>query len=843
MSVDTLDAAPEEKSARRRKTGTDEGGAEAMHNGDGITELEKFDPERVDGVGTPANGFPVLMMKGVPAETAEDEPVGADAEKAEGGKKKMPREDEQGFPGADAEKADSDSDEDDDEEECDDCDEDDSAAKEAESRAAYEAARKEWMSQEPAAKSALTGTEYLQQQAAWKRWYAEGDEEGLNGTSDGYARWVTKQAAPETADEEGAESAGGAGLEADAEAIKATVEAEEPVYKRKIDTETRRKMASEGHALSDGSYPIGNAEDLHNAAVLARSGHGNVAGAKRLIARRASELGVANPLDDSKSEKAKAKPAGGKKPACDTCDGSGKIHDGGMTCPDCKGSGKMKSGAAKEAAALLAVQDEVAKAVANGLINREAAEKILAEVDKARGQRPLPADVKPAAPHREPDGTSTVEQLEPEAGLPTDPDPVADKVPSSVSAMKEIPYSVARMHDATCAAYSADDVLAEYLALKGIPDAIDAGWWRRQALAAAETGEAEKAMALVRLAAAADMVKAADPGAVADGHAFLHKSFTDMYPSEHITPSAPSAPGKFQRPYISAGHASDMASHKGSANIPAGEHVIEPEQFQRGLITAGHESPSPANTADNNRVAPGSPRAARSYYSNAARDQARTALAAMHDHIAGAFPELCSMASSKAVLPPDLGAANVPQAINPPSQGGVTTMKAAEESSEQPAGQLLFGEPVTLTASNISFAKEIRKAVRKALREYGVDSPAAANGSLDTAALGVLLAEQIAPLTEKYDTQLAELRKEIGELGSQPDPALAPLRGAIARAAGPAVPVERRSLVDEARQSEMQKAAAEQAAYREYVTALSRSPDPGTREKALSVLDQMSAAA
>ena len=29
----------------------------------GITELEKFDPERVDGVSTPANGFPVLLMK------------------------------------------------------------------------------------------------------------------------------------------------------------------------------------------------------------------------------------------------------------------------------------------------------------------------------------------------------------------------------------------------------------------------------------------------------------------------------------------------------------------------------------------------------------------------------------------------------------------------------------------------------------------------------------------------------------------------------------------------------------------------------------------------------------
>lgn len=68
------------------------------------------------------------------------------------------------------------------------------------------------------------------------------------------------------------------------------------VVKRKFSAQRRRELAGEGHALSDGSYPIENAEDLHNAAVLARSGHGDVAAAKRLIAKRAKELGVANPL-------------------------------------------------------------------------------------------------------------------------------------------------------------------------------------------------------------------------------------------------------------------------------------------------------------------------------------------------------------------------------------------------------------------------------------------------------------------------------------------------------------------------------------------------------------------
>ena len=75
--------------------------------------------------------------------------------------------------------------------------------------------------------------------------------------------------------------------------------AEADTEKRDVSTAERRSLASEHNALPDGSYPIDSAGDLHNAAVLARSGHGDVAAARRLIARRAGELGVANPLDES----------------------------------------------------------------------------------------------------------------------------------------------------------------------------------------------------------------------------------------------------------------------------------------------------------------------------------------------------------------------------------------------------------------------------------------------------------------------------------------------------------------------------------------------------------------
>jgi len=68
----------------------------------------------------------------------------------------------------------------------------------------------------------------------------------------------------------------------------------------------RKKHAADGNALPDGSYPIPDKDALRRAADLARSGHGDVKAARRLIARRAKELGVANPLDTDDKATSKA---------------------------------------------------------------------------------------------------------------------------------------------------------------------------------------------------------------------------------------------------------------------------------------------------------------------------------------------------------------------------------------------------------------------------------------------------------------------------------------------------------------------------------------------------------
>lgn len=58
----------------------------------------------------------------------------------------------------------------------------------------------------------------------------------------------------------------------------------------------RKTAVKEGNALPDGSYPIRNVGQLHAAITLAKSGHGDVAGAKKLIKRRAAELGATDVL-------------------------------------------------------------------------------------------------------------------------------------------------------------------------------------------------------------------------------------------------------------------------------------------------------------------------------------------------------------------------------------------------------------------------------------------------------------------------------------------------------------------------------------------------------------------
>ena len=73
------------------------------------------------------------------------------------------------------------------------------------------------------------------------------------------------------------------------------------IQKKFHSAKNRRNLAAQGKALPNNSYPIQDPEDLKNAATLAQSGHGDVGAAKKLISRRAKQLGVKNPLAEKSS--------------------------------------------------------------------------------------------------------------------------------------------------------------------------------------------------------------------------------------------------------------------------------------------------------------------------------------------------------------------------------------------------------------------------------------------------------------------------------------------------------------------------------------------------------------
>lgn len=106
------------------------------------------------------------------------------------------------------------------------------------------------------------------------------------------------------------------------------------VQERNIPQAKRKQLLAKGQAIknSDGSiaYPIETVEDLKSAATLARTGHGDVPAAKRLIGKMSKKLGVSNPLSEAVADPIAAERKRGEK---DTADRMAREHKMGMHDP------------------------------------------------------------------------------------------------------------------------------------------------------------------------------------------------------------------------------------------------------------------------------------------------------------------------------------------------------------------------------------------------------------------------------------------------------------------------------------------------------------------------------
>lgn len=679
-----------------------------------------------------------------------------------------------------------------------------------ETEKAYQAARRTWKSVEPSLAKAAGPTEYLQARAAYQRWLAEGEAEGLvdgtYGTQAGRAQFVAKR---------NFDSGVGGGVDRD-------------------------KIPAEDFAGPDRSYPIVTPGDVADAAGLI--GHADnpeavkakiIAIAKRKGAAFVAKLPESWNVKAEEHEDALEKAKGKKKPAFSGAakpfdgqddDGDGQDADkpekktkdaepevtaekaGGKTCKGCgkvfhmdtkvkncpKCGTKLPKGKAIKAAQIV----DLVVDLKGSIISEEDMATLVKQIGEKLGKkkRPLPADTKPAGEHREPDG-DLVEGLEHMAGMSTEPDSVADHTPASVKDGEPVSYSVKRMHDVFCAAYHEDDVRAEYPSLKGLGDAADEAYWTRELAKANDAGDTAAVAELSYMVQAAQHLKGADPLAVADGRALLHKAFADLYPNTAKPTPTDMSPGKFQRPYLSAGRAPMTATGSSSPRVPPSTHTPEPQDFQRGLITSGHQAKPPAAKGDGNNP---NGYNARDYYGPAAREAAKNAMQSQHDRLVGSQPDLCPMAANRSVMPPDLSAGAVPTPATMPQ----TYAAPGEKSNDG-------GEVVTLLKALLAQTEKQNKKITKALDAQLIEA----------------------------NEKIAELSKQVDQLGSQPDPAQAPVRGVVRKSAvhDEVAPVERRSLVDEAQQHVEQ----EREARLTYLKRLTKSGDPAMRQKAEDAIERL----
>lgn len=417
------------------------------------------------------------------------------------------------------------------------------------------------------------------------------------------------------------------------------------IGKRDFSQAQREQAASTGAAMPDGSFPIKNGGDLTNAIRLAGNAK-DPAAAKSHIKRRAAALGMSDQIPDTWKGGVDPELVKGEKD-CPKC---GKNYHADSSMRSCESCGTKLPKADKSDDA--DVEERADADIEKGEVPPQFKEPKDDDADEDDGEgdsKPPWLAGKSAQPtdgvkakeseglpgHREPDGEQLA-AFEKDAGLPVNGESAGTGVPGSNwdSCKSEAPYSVARLHDALCAAYRMEDVDAAYPSMKGVVGALTTAWHDLD----------DEAHSIVKnLWPSGEEVAGL---ALDDARASISKGFSEMYPNVHLTPGKITA-GQFVRPYVSAGHAplsaAAPAHMPGPGDAGFGSTTTmngHASQFGRGYLAAGHAAQSPAGSG-NNSIPGGRPASAR--LAAAAKEQAANAMTNLHDHLASNHPYLCAM--------------------------------------------------------------------------------------------------------------------------------------------------------------------------------------------------------
>lgn len=339
--------------------------------------------------------------------------------------------------------------------------------------------------------------------------------------------------------------------------------------------------------------------------------------------------------------------------------------------------------------------------------------------------------------------------------------------------------ALAQLHDLTCAAF-APAVVARALPSASFK-AIDTAWWSDAALRAASGTDFRQAMDAYNkgavLSSAALALKTGDAQLIHAARLRAHKAFlkankdligktfTDATPGPGHAPTPGEVmPGRFNRPYLSAGHAADSPQHDGPRHFPVPTGTPEAMQYDRGYLSAGHAADAPDNSPHRAEPVPenSAGRPQRVFYSGMARRDYEQAIRTMHDHLSRIAPGICPMSPEPGHIPhPDRP---VPAGVGAPAPHKGKSAKPEAAKAAKPRRTVTRAAQHVITASQPLTGKlEARSA------------------SADRKALRAAAKAATAPLVKQLraqDKALKRQEKMLHAIAGQPDTSQAPMRAA-----------------------------------------------------------------
>jgi hypothetical protein len=499
---------------------------------------------------------------------------------------------------------------------------------------------------------------------------------------------------------------------------------------------------------------------------------------------------------------------------CATCKGTGKIKEGKVDCPDCakkvENAEVVKSGKECEACKGTGSVDD-------------------AECEKCMGKGMMEPEIEKG---KSDDDDEEDDDEEDDDDTQQDNEDEGDMSKTSVP-VDGVAYALRRAHDAICDAYSSDVSKSAHPSIEtnGYKAVLQPEAIRALLSSIAETEDPMKLASLASAVGAAQQLSVISEAEIEEAHESLNKSFTDAYPTAHPTPGS-ITPGQFQRPFVTSGRA-PSTSTGAKPRIPGANSSIDASQFTDGPLTSGRESASPSSTGSHTPTN----ETAADRIAQVTANTALNAVAVLHDHIAAAYPTMCTLDQGAGISFAGVSSLDTDGSIKPIAASATPSLTKAEKKilkqakKIKQARKLLKSQEATLTKSD-------EPEVTEAPAEDVITVTTSEDGQvlIDTEQLNEIVKSLIESITKEkfdaFDDILNVVKSEVDKLGSEPDPAKAPVRGTV---------VLERAIEKAATEADMLRKSAEDSLKDEvsYLESLAKSGNPELRMRAEGQLQRL----